>query len=253
MTDPITAVTAASGLAALGALQRSPLPWLALTLLAYLAALWLYRRSGNNPFLLPVLTAVVGIVCVLLVLGVPYPVYFEGVQLIHFFVGPATVALAVPLYSQLGKIRQIWRPVAIALLAGSVAAIASAVLVAWALGGSLQTLMSLAPKSATIPIATAVAERLGGIASLAAVAVAITGIAGAVIAGPLLRLLRLNDDPVVRGFAVGLTAHAIGTARELQANPTAGSFAALAMALNGIATALLMPAVAALLHWAGVW
>ncbi|GKT13584.1 LrgB family protein [Acidovorax sp. SUPP2522] len=242
-----------AGLAALSALERSPLTWLTLTLLAYLAALWMYRRSGHNPFLLPVLTAVVGIVCVLLALGVPYPVYFEGVQLIHFFIGPATVALAVPLYGQLGRIRQIWRPVAIALLAGSVAAIGSAVLVAWALGGSMQTLMSLAPKSATIPIATAVAERLGGIASLAAVAVAVTGIAGAVMASPLLRALRLDGDPVVRGFAVGLTAHAIGTARELQTHATAGSFAALAMALNGIATALLMPAMAALLHWAGVW
>ncbi|WCM89686.1 LrgB family protein [Acidovorax sp. NCPPB 3576] len=247
MTDAIT------GLAALGTLERSPLTWLTLTLLAYLAALWLYRRSGHNPFLLPVLTAVIGIVCVLLALGVPYPVYFEGVQLIHFFIGPATVALAVPLYGQLGKIRQIWRPVAVALLAGSVAAIGSAVLVAWALGGSMQTLMSLAPKSATIPIATAVAERLGGIASLAAVAVAVTGIAGAVMAGPLLRVLGLDGDPVVRGFAVGLTAHAIGTARELQTNATAGSFAALAMALNGIATALLMPVMAAFLHWAGVW
>ena len=232
-------------------LGRSPVLWLTLTLLIYLASVWLYRRSGSNPFLIPVLTAVIALILVLKLSGTPYPVYLEGTRFISFWIGPATVALAIPLYGQLGRLRQIWFPVSVALLVGSGVAIASAVLVAWALGGSLETLMSLAPKSATMPIALAVAERLGGLPSLAAVAVAITGIVGTIMARPLLNGLRLHD-PAVRGFAVGMTAHAIGTARELQHHETSGAFAALAMGLNGVATALLMPLAVWLFHAAGV-
>lgn len=227
-------------------LTASPLPWLLLTLLAYIAALALYRRSGAHPLLIPVFTAVVLIVCVLLATGTPYATYRKGVELLSFMIGPATVALAVPLYAQRQRIREMWRPLCVALLAGCSVAIVSALGIGWALGASMETLLSLAPKSATMPIALPVAERLGGLPSFAAVAVAITGIAGAVLADPLLRLLRVHD-PAVRGFAVGLTAHAIGTARELQTHPAAGAFAALAMSLNGVATAIMVPMVVALL------
>lgn len=227
-------------------LAQSPLLWLTLTLLAYLAAVWLYWRSRGNPFLIPVLTAVTAVIGVLVLSGTPYPTYFEGAKFIHFLIGPATVALAIPLYGQLERLKQIWLPVGVALLAGSIAAIVSATLIAWALGGSLEILMSLAPKSATMPIAMAVAERFGGLPSLAAAAVAVTGIAGTIMARPLLNALRI-DDPMVRGFSVGITAHAIGTARALQVHETAGAFAALAMGLNGIATALLMPLVVGML------
>ena len=135
-----------------------------------------------------------------------------------------------------------WLPLTVALLAGSLTAIGSAVGIGWLLGASPQTLLSLAPKSSTMPIAMAVAERIGGLPSLTAVCVAITGISGAIMARSLLNLLR-TQDPAVRGFAVGITAHAIGTARALQVNDTAGAFAALAMGLNGVATAVLLPVV----------
>lgn len=224
----------------------SPLPWLVLTLLAYALAMALYRRSGAHPLLIPVLTAVAAIVALLRLTATPYATYRQGVELLNFMIGPATVALAVPLFAQRGRIRQLWRPIGVALLVGCTAAIASALLLAWALGGTRETLLSLAPKSASMPFALPVAERTGGLPSLTAVAVAITGIAGAVMAGPLLRLLRVHD-PAVRGFAIGLTAHAIGTARELQVHPTAGAFSALAMGLNGVATAVLVPVFVALL------
>ena len=232
-------------------LADSSLPWLTLTLLVYLAAVWLYHKSGNSPYLIPVLPSVVLVVAVLLLTGTPYPVYFDHVQALYFLIGPATVALAVPLYGQLHSIRTMWRPLGAALLVGSSAAIVSAVLVAWALGGSLETILSLAPKSASMPFALPVAERLGGLASLAAVAVAITGILGAVVARPVLNALGIENH-AVRGFAVGLTAHAIGTARALQVSETAGAFSALAMGLNGIATAVLVPLFIAMLQWLGM-
>lgn len=240
---------AAERLAAL--LVDSSLPWLTLTVLAYLGAVWLYQKSGNSPYLIPILPAVVVVVAVLLLTGTPYPLYFDHVETLYFLIGPATVALAVPLYGQIGRIRRMWRPLVLALLVGSSAAIASAVLVAWALGGSLETILSLAPKSASMPFALPVAERLGGLASLAAVAVAITGILGAVVARPLLNLLGVQDH-AVRGFAVGLTAHAIGTARALQVSETAGAFSAMAMGMNGVATAILVPLFIALLQWLGM-
>ena len=232
-------------------LANSSLPWLTLTVLAYLGAVWLYRRSGNSPYLIPVLPAVIVVVAVLLLTGTPYPLYFGHVEALYFLIGPATVALAVPLFGQLGRIRQMWRPLGVALVVGSSAAIVSAVLIAWALGGSLETILSLAPKSASMPFALPVAERLGGLASLAAVAVAITGILGAGVGRPVLNALGIENH-AVRGFAVGLTAHAIGTARALQVSETAGAFSALAMGLNGIATAVLVPLFIAMLQWLGM-
>lgn len=221
------------------------LPWLVLTVGAYLLAVWLYKRSNFYPLLVPVFTAVALVVAVLLGTNTPYAQYRAGVQWLTFLIGPATVALGVPLYTQRQRIRALWRPIAVALLVGCVVGLTGAMGIAWVLGGSWQTLVSLAPKSATIPIALPMAERLGGEPSLAAVAVAVTGVAGVMLSAVCMRLLRVQD-PAVQGFALGLTAHAIGTARGLQMHPTAGAFAALAMGLNGVATAVVMPLVVAL-------
>ena len=223
-------------------LAASPLLWLTLTLLVYLAAFWLYRRSNFNPFVNPVLLSVAFIVTVLLVTRTPYPTYFDGAKFIHFMIGPATVALAIPLHAQIERLKALWFPLTVTLLVGSLTAIVSAIGIAWALGGSAELWLSLAPKSATMPIAMGVAEKIGGVPALAAVAVALTGISGAIMARSLLDALRV-EDPALRGFSIGLVAHAIGTARALQRSETAGAFAALAMGMNGIATALLAPLV----------
>jgi len=221
-------------------LASTPLLWLTITVLVYLGALLLRRLSGGNTLVNPVLFSVAALVCVLLFTGTPYPTYFEGAKFVHFLIGPATVALAVPLYSQLERLKRMWFPIGVALLVGSITAIVTAVAIARLLGASRESLLSLAPKSSTLPIAMAVAEQIGGVPSLAAMAVAATGIAGAIMATPLLNLLGFRD-PAVRGFAVGITAHAIGTARALQVGTVNGAFAALALALNGIATAFAVP------------
>ncbi|PLC54087.1 hypothetical protein CR155_08140 [Pollutimonas nitritireducens] len=221
-------------------LVDSRLFWLTLTLLSYLLAAAVYQRSGGNPLLLPVLTAVVLIVLVLTATNTPYALYAEHTSFLPFLIGPATVALAVPLYAQLPRLKRLWSPILVALMVGSSTAILSAILIARMLGASIQTQLSLAPKSATMPIAMEVTALSGGSPSLTTVAVAITGIAGAIMAGWLLTLLRLND-PRVEGFALGLSAHAIGTARAFQSSDTAGAFAALGMGLNGVVTAILVP------------
>ena len=224
----------------LTSLSASHLPWLVLTMAVYLATLALYKRSACHPLLIPVFPSVIAIVCVLLATDTPYATYKKGVEWLNILIGPATVALAIPLYAQRARIYALWRPICVALLVGSVVALCSAIGIAWALGGSWETIISLAPKSATIPIALPMSERFGGLPSLAAVAVAVTGISGCMLAPLLMRFVR-SQDPAVEGFSQGLTAHAIGTARSIQINPTAGAFAALAMGLNGVLTALLMP------------
>jgi len=228
----------------LSLLGQGSLPWLALTVGAYLLAVHVYKRSNFYPLLVPVFTGVALVVAVLLATGTPYARYREGVQWLTFLIGPATVALGVPLYSQRERIAALWRPISVALLVGCLAGLVGAMGIGWALGGSWETLVSLAPKSATIPIALPMAERFGGEPSLAAVAVAVTGVAGVMLSVFCMRLLRIHD-PAVHGFALGLTAHAIGTARGLQVHPTMGAFAALAMGLNGVATAVAMPLVVA--------
>lgn len=229
-------------------LASSPLLWLTLTLTVYLASLTLYRKAGATPFLLPILTSVMALVSILLLTDTPYPVYFEGAKFIHFMVGPATVALALPLYGQLRQLKKIWKSVCLALLAGSLTAICSTAFIAWALGGSMETIVSVAPRSATMPIAMALADHFGGLASLAAVAVAITGISGTIVARPLFTLFNIQH-PAAQGFALGVTAHAIGTARALQVHEKVGAFSALGMSLNGILTAILIPALALLLRF----
>lgn len=221
-------------------LAATPLVWLTLTLAAYQLAFAAYRRAGWNPLLNPVALAIAMLVAVLAATGTPYDRYFEGAQFVHFLLGPATVALAIPLYDQRRRLARLWLPLLLGLLAGAVTAIVSAVLIARALGASRATLMSLVPKSVTTPVAMGISEQLGGLPSLTAVMVILTGVVGAMIAGPLLKLLRISHHPT-RGFAVGVAAHGIGTARAFQVSEEAGAFAGLAMGLTALVTAFVAP------------
>lgn len=228
-------------------LNATPLLWLTATLAAYEAGAWIFGRFGRRPLLNPVLIAVAVLIAVLAATGTPYETYFDGAQFVHFLLGPATVALAVPLFENRAHVRAALLPMLAALAAGSLTAIASAVAIARLLGARGETLASMAPKSVTTPIAMAISEQIGGLPSLTAAFVIATGICGAVIATPLLNLLRLRDYRA-RGFAAGLAAHGLGTARAFQVDEMAGTFAGIALALNGLATSLLVPALARLMR-----
>ena len=226
-------------------LSASPLLGLTITLLAYQGAYWLYRRANFNPLLNPVLLAIIMLVAALKFTHTPYQTYFDGAQFVHFLLGPATVALAVPLYAQFDRLRALLLPLGGALLAGSLTAIISVLGIGWLLGAGETTLLSLAPKSVTAPIAMGISEKIGGIPSLTAVLVIMTGVSGAMMAKYVLDALRIRDHGV-RGFAVGIAAHGIGTARAFQISEQAGAFAGLGMGLNGLLTAILMPLMLAL-------
>ncbi len=227
-------------------LSASPLLHLTLTLVAYQVCSWLYRKGRFSPLLNPVMLSVIAIVLVLWVTGTAYQVYFDGAQFVHFLLGPATVALAIPLYRQFERVRRSALAVLVSILVGSATAAASAVGIAWVLGGSKQALVSLAPKSVTAPVAMGIAEQLGGLPSLTAVLVIMTGILGAIVGPYLLNLLGIRDK-AARGLAMGTASHGIGTARAMQISEVAGAFSGLAMGLNALATALLLPLVWGLL------
>ena len=231
-------------------LAATPLLWLSLTLGVYLAAVMVNERCNKMPLLNPTLLTIASIVVVLTATGTSYKRYFDGAQFIHFLLGPAIVAMAIPLYRHTEIIRKSAGALLGALGIGSLTAILSSVLVVRGLGGGRELWLSMAPKSATAAISMAISGRIGGIPALTAVLTISTGIMGACLAGYVLRLAGVKEWHA-RGFAMGLSSHGIATARAFQENEVAGTFAGLAMELNGIATAVLVPLIVKLLDRVG--
>jgi putative effector of murein hydrolase len=199
-------------------LSTTPLLWLTLTVVIWLFADWLAQLSGRNPLVNPVMIAIAVVSAILLATGTSYGTYFDGAQFVHFLLGPTTVAIAIPLYKNWPIVRR----------------------------KALPMLISLAPKSVTAPVAMSLSESLGGIPALTAVLVVFTGVLGAVIVTPLMNAMGLRDY-AARGFAAGLAAHGIGTARAFVVDPVAGTFAGIAMGLSAILSSLLIPVIVRLL------
>jgi len=221
-------------------LSQSPLLWLTVTLLVYALADEVSLKTHRHPLANPVLHSMWIIGGFLLLTGTSYTTYFAGAQFVHFLLGPATVALAVPLYENRKVVLSAILPMLVALAAGSVTAVASVVLLAEGVGLPRAVILSMAPKSVTAGVAMGISETLHADPSLTAVAVILTGIMGAIAVTPLMNRMRIVDYRA-RGFAVGIAAHGIGTARAFQVDEVAGVFAGIAMSLNALVTSLLVP------------
>jgi predicted murein hydrolase (TIGR00659 family) len=227
-------------------LSATPLLWLTATLAAYVVADRLSLASKRNPLVNPVLIAVTLLALVLWLTATPYDVFFNGAQFVHFLLGPATVALAIPLSRNWPVIRRSLLPIMLALMLGSMTAIVSAVGIGLLFGMPADVLASLAPKSVTAAIAMGISSEIGGQPSLTATLVISTGILGAIMVTPLMNALGLKDYRA-RGFAAGVASHGIGTARAFQVDPVAGAFAGIALGLNGLLTAIIVPPIMRLL------
>ncbi|RFC66531.1 LrgB family protein [Fulvimarina endophytica] len=227
-------------------LAASPLLALTLTLVVYQCVQAIWDRIGRPALLNPVLVSVVLIVAVLMATGTSYDTYFEGAQFIHFLLGPATVALAIPLYRQFERIKANGLAIAASLGVGSLTGIFSGLGCAWLFGIDQTSFVSIAPKSVTAPVAMGIVDRIGGLPSLTAVIVIVTGIVGAALGPALLDRIGVRAAPA-RGMGMGVGSHGIGTARALQESEAAGAFSGLAMGLNALATAILVPVVFAVL------
>ncbi|MFW3897202.1 LrgB family protein [Pseudomonas bharatica] len=226
------------------AVIHHPLFGIGVTLAAYQIVIAAYEKT-RWIFLQPVLVSMLVVVGVLLSCGLTYAEYRKSTEIMNILLGPATVALAVPLYLNLRRIRQLFWPTFTTLVVGGVFATGICLLLGWWFGAEHMILMTLAPKSVTSPIAMLVAEQIGGVAALAAVFVLITGVIGAIFGPALLTALGVRS-PEARGMALGLTAHAVGTSVALQESEECGAFAALAMSLMGVATAVFLPLVVSL-------
>jgi predicted murein hydrolase (TIGR00659 family) len=221
-------------------LSQSPLLWLSVTLLVYAIADAVSIRTHRHPLANPVLHSMWIIGAFLRLTDTSYTTYFGGAQFVHFLLGPATVALAVPLYENRKVVASAILPMLVALAAGSITAVVSVVLLAEAAGLPREVVLAMAPKSVTAGVAMGISESLHADPSLTAVAVILTGIMGAITVTPLMNWTGITDFRA-RGFAVGIAAHGIGTARAFQVDAVAGVFAGIAMGLNALVTSLLVP------------
>jgi predicted murein hydrolase (TIGR00659 family) len=224
-------------------LASTPLFGLTATIAVYVVAHAVYERVNRMPLANPVLWSVVAIGLMLLLTRTPYPTYFAGAQFVHVLLGPAVVALAWPMWARRQEFRQRARPLLIAATLGGLAAAGSAVVMGWAFELPADVLKSLAPKSATAPVAMGIAERIGGIPALAAVLAIVTGITGALSARRLFDLLRV-DAMWIRGFALGTASHGIGAARAMQVDVEAGAYAGVALGLQVFVASVCLPLIA---------
>ena len=224
-------------------LARSPLALLALTLGGYQLGRWLQARTGGHALIQPVLVAIVVAGAAISLLDVDYADYRDATELIAFWLGPATVALAVPLHRQADRLKGFVVPLLAAVTVGAAVSITSGVLLARLLGADEALQKTVAAKSSTTPVAIAVTDTLGGIPSLVAVFTITIGIFGAIAGPAALNLLRIRDRRA-RGLAVGAVSHGVGASRMLREDETEGALAGLSMGLSALAISLLVPVLA---------
>lgn len=224
----------------------TPLVWLIVTISAYKIGILVYEKSGKNALLQPIVIAYMIMLPILILTNIPYKQYFESVSIIHFILGPATVALALPLYKNLKLIRSYFMPIVVTLFLGGTVTILSALGILWLFDASTTTMLSMTTKSVTAPITIITAQDIGAIPSLAMGFVVMTGLLGALFGSFIFKILRIKHD-AAKGFALGLISHAIGIARAVEISDKAAAFAALAMGLIGVVIAVLLPIIIGLL------
>lgn len=216
--------------------------WLAITLLAYLAALYLHKKAGASPLLHPLIVTSLLVALVLYLSGFEVAEYQQHTHLLHLLLGPATVALAVPLYRQVYQIRDNHSRLLLPILVGGTVAPVTCVIIMIGLGSDLSIILSSWTKSITTPLAMETTGVIGGEPALAAVLVIVTGVIGAIAANGIFKLTGIKDD-ISKGVALGTAAHAVGTAQSFQISEKTGAFSSLALCINGILTAIVLPIV----------
>lgn len=227
---------------------QSELFIVAFTFLAFFLAQKIQKKVGSI-ILNPILLAILFIILFLTVFRIDYSYYHRGSQLINFFLKVAVVALGVPLYEQLEKIKKQAVHILVSQLVGCVAGVVSVVLIAKAMGASKEVIFSLAPKSVTTPIAIEISRTIGGIPALTASVVVVVGIFGAIFGYQIMRLVRVKN-PMSQGLSMGTAAHAVGTSKSMEISPAYGAMSSLGLIINGIFTAILAPYI---LEFLGIW
>ena len=223
-------------------IHSTPLTWLIATLAAFKFGIIVYEKFNKHTLLQPIIIAYVILLSLIMYTNTSFEEYFKSVEIIHFFLGPATVALALPLYKNLKYVKSLFIPIVFTLFIAGIFSIVIAISLLWIFGADLPTILSMTTKSITAPIAIITSQQIGGIPSLAVGFVLITGIIGALFGTIVFKLARVKHD-TSKGFALGLVSHGIGTARAIEISEKSAAFGALAMGLSGIFTAIFLPMV----------
>ncbi|QCX54076.1 LrgB family protein [Elizabethkingia sp. JS20170427COW] len=217
----------------------NPAFFIALSVGAFYIGLIIQKKTKSLLFN-PILIAMALIILFLEVFHIDYETYHENSKLIDFMLQPAIVCLAIPLYQQLDKIKQQLLPLLVSSVVGCVVGVISVVCIAWAMGAPKDIILSLAPKSVTTPIAMEVSNTIGGIPALTACVVIFVGIFGAIYGYVILKKSRVQS-PIAQGLSIGMSAHAVGTAKSMDISASYGAFSTLGLIINGILTAVLTP------------
>lgn len=233
--------------ALLSYLQTTPLTWLILTIASYKVGIIIYEKSNKFSLLQPIFTSYIVLISAVLLTDTSFEHYFESVQWIHFLLGVATVALALPLYHNLKFIKRLFVPIIITLVFGSIFSVVVAILILLAFDVNTTTILSMTTKSITAPIAIITSEQIGAIPSLAITFILITGITGALFGTFIFKLMNIKNE-TSKGFALGLVSHGIGVGRAIELGTKAAAFGSLAMGLCGVFTAILLPIILQLLQ-----
>ena len=225
---------------------RQPSILLFLTLAAYALAIIIRKRTGNILFN-PVLISTVALIAYLKILNIDYAVYHNAAQFIDFWLKPAVVVLAVPLYQNRRKIFNQWLPVIVSQLAGSVTGIVTGMYFAKWLGAEREVVLSLASKSVTNPIAIEITRSIGGIPAITAATVIIAGLVGQIAGYKMLKNTVVMPSSV--GMSLGTASHAMGIAASLERSRRMAAYAGLGLTLNGVLTALIAPLIIPILEF----
>lgn len=210
-----------------------------LSLAAFEAGL-LINRKTRSALLNPLLLAIIFVIGILLTFHIPIESYNKGGSFILFFLGPATVVLAVPLFRQIELLKKNIIPILGGITAGSITSILSVVLLSRLFHVDLSVAVSMLPKSVTTAIGMEISKQIGGITSLSVAVIVLTGIAGAVIGPAVCRLLRIRDEVAV-GVSIGTASHAVGTSKAMELGETQGAMSGLSIGIAGLITVILVP------------
>ena len=229
----------------MNAIINSPLFGILLTLVAFEIGVSISKKFKYS-FLNPLLIANILIVGFLLFTGISLESYNVGGDYISVLLSPATVVLAVPLYKQISKLKQFWKPILAGIFAGSLTSMACVIVVSRLVGLSETLMLSLLPKSITIPMGSVVSEQIGGIPSVTIISIVVTGITGAVAAPAVCRFCRIKHK-VAQGIAIGTASHALGTTKAMEMGEVQGAMSSLSIGIAGLFTAIVAPIILSLI------
>lgn len=222
----------------MNALLSSPLLGIFLCIATYTAGVWINRKV-KSPLANPLLIAIAFVIIILKVFRIPLESFRLGGDVVSLFLAPATVALALSIYKQVEVLKRYFLPVVLGCLAGAVTSMTSVVLLCKSFGLDERLTASLLPKSVTTPIAMEISRQGGGLIPITVAAVIITGIMGAVLSPVLVRLFRLDGNPVAAGVAIGASSHAVGTSKAIELGEIQGAMSGIALGVSGILTVAL--------------